>query len=239
MQNADNTRSPIEPTPTVAVIYRTTAYTHRTVRKPQILSKTTLTTNMIAEAIGTIRLKKNAPIKNLNNPTNPDLPPLPVRRRRSGARRRAELVSTASTPPSTRCPWCPISERPGVCRYRPRNVARITARRRRRRSCHSSSRTAARPSFRPAGVVELQDKRAAGDDAGAARQEISAHHVLEDAALSRALRADDDDLRKVDGGLSDGAEYILQLVDYGYQVLHRRFIAAVSSVFRVGWGWCV
>lgn len=73
------------------------------------------------------------------------------------------------------------------------------------------------------GVVQLEDQRAASNDARPSGQEVASYDVLEDAALARALGTDDDDLWEVDGGLSDRAEDVLQLVDYRNQVFHCHF----------------
>lgn len=99
----------------------------------------------------------------------------------------------------------------------------------------AAARTGAGPTLRASGVVELQHEGATGDDADTAGQEISADDVLEDAAFAGALGADDDDLREVNGRLSDGAEHILELVDDGDQVLHRHLcvLSSCSSLFCV------
>mmetsp|Transcript_16802 Transcript_16802/g.51623 ORF Transcript_16802/g.51623 Transcript_16802/m.51623 type:complete len:642 (-) Transcript_16802:357-2282(-) len=88
------------------------------------------------------------------------------------------------------------------------------------------------PAGLPARVEELQDQRPPRHDAGAARQEVLTHDVLEHRRLARRLRADDHDLRQVYGRVSDGVEDILQLVHHGDEVLHGG--GAGSRGLRVG-----
>lgn len=70
------------------------------------------------------------------------------------------------------------------------------------------------------GVHELQDERAARDNAGAAGEEVTPDEALEHAALAARLLADDDNLRQVQRIRLGHSEHVLQLVDDGDELLH-------------------
>lgn len=194
-------------------------------------------------AIHKTSLKTPLTSQSSKQPTNS--PPLPLRRRRlrtgwwanpppspgpaspprptRGCPRRSSGRRTVRSAPKRSNPTSDKSSRRRVLPPGHRK-ARVSARGGRRGGGVTGStigRARALAAGGAGGVVELEDQRAAGDDARASGQEVASYDVLEDAALARALRTDDDDLREVDGGLSDRAEDVLQLVDYGNQVFHR------------------
>ena len=72
-------------------------------------------------------------------------------------------------------------------------------------------------------VEQLEDERPPGHDAGAARQKVAAHKVLQHTRLARALAAHHRDLRQVDRDRrAQRRERVLQLIYDRDQPLHTR-----------------